>query len=229
MWMERFDLPTFVENEANAAALGEYYFGAARGVNDFIYLSAGIGLGSGIVIDGKLFRGSSGYASEVGHMTIVSDGELCGCGKRGCWETLVGPRAVLRKVRTTLSDNNPSLLNEMVQGDLEAIRLEHVLEAAQLADPVAIRALQEVGRYLGVGVVNLVNIFNPELIVLGGALNLASSTLLPEIYQQVCSDALRPACENLRIAPSAHGMDAALGGAIALVVDDILRDPRTLS
>jgi predicted NBD/HSP70 family sugar kinase len=87
MWSQRFDLPIFVENEANAAALGEYYFGAARGVNSFIYLSAGIGLGGGVLIDGKLFRGSNGYAGEVGHMTVDPEGELCGCGKRGCWET----------------------------------------------------------------------------------------------------------------------------------------------
>ena len=226
MWVQRFDLPTFVENEANAAALGEYYFGSARGMKDYIYLSAGIGLGSGIMIDGRLFRGSSGYASEVGHMTIAPDGDLCGCGRRGCWETLVGPRAVLRKVRATLAVESSSILPALVNGNLESIRFEDVLAAAQADDKVAIRALQDVGRYLGIGVVNLVNIFNPELIVLGGALNLASSFLLPEIVQQVRTSALRPNCENFRVVPSAFGMDAALIGAIALVVDDILRDPK---
>jgi glucokinase-like ROK family protein len=225
IWSQRFNLPIFVENEANAAALGEYYFGAARGVENFIYLSAGIGLGSGIVIDGQLFRGSSGYASEVGHMTVDPDGELCGCGKRGCWETQVGPRAVLRRVRKTLETGVSSILCDMVDEDLERITFESVVQAAQREDPVALRALQEVGERLGVGVANLVNVFNPELIVLGGALNLASSILLPIIERVVLENALPPSCENLRVAPSAHGIDACLMGAVALVLEDIWREP----
>lgn len=225
IWSQRFNLPIFVENEANAAALGEYYFGAARGVDNFIYLSAGIGLGSGIVIDGKLFRGSSGYASEVGHMTVDPEGELCGCGKRGCWETQVGPRAVLRRVRKTLETGVSSMLCDMVDADLERITFESVVQAAQMEDPVALRALQEVGERLGVGVANLVNVFNPELIVLGGALNLASSILLPIVERVVLENALPPSCENLRVAPSAHGIDACLMGAVALVLEDIWREP----
>jgi glucokinase-like ROK family protein len=225
MWSQRFVLPVFVENEANAAALGEYYFGSARGVDDFIYLSAGIGLGGGIMIGGKLFRGSTGYASEVGHMTIDPDGDLCGCGKRGCWETLVGPRAVLRRVRHILEAGAPSSLPAIVGGDLHQMTIEDVFTAAQQNDPVALNALEEVGNNLGIGVANLVNIFNPQLIVLGGALNLASPILLPQIEGVVCSAALKPPCENVQITGSAHGADACVMGAIALVLDDILREP----
>jgi glucokinase-like ROK family protein len=225
IWSQRFNLPIFVENEANAAALGEYYFGIARGVDNFIYLSAGIGLGGGIVIDGKLFRGSNGYASEVGHMTVDPNGELCGCGKRGCWETQVGPRAVLRRVRKTLETGVPSILCDIVQDDLERITFESVVQAARQEDPVALRALQDVGERLGIGVANLVNIFNPELIVLGGALNLASTILLPIVESNMCENALPPACEGVRVAASAHGIDACLMGAIALVLEEILREP----
>ena len=225
IWSQRFNLPVFVENEANAAALGEFYFGAAQGVNNFIYLSAGIGLGGGIMLDGKLFRGSMGYASEVGHMTIVPDGELCGCGKRGCWETQVGPRAVLRRVRVTLKNGTPSVLCDLVQGDLERITFESVIQAADQGDAVALGALQEVGAQLGIGVANLVNVFNPELIVLGGALNRASSVLLPIVEKTISENALTPACENVRVAASAHGTDACLMGAVALVLEDILREP----
>ena len=225
IWSQRFNLPIFVENEANAAALGEYYFGAARGVDNFIYLSAGIGLGAGILLDGKLFRGSNGYASEVGHMTIDPDGDLCGCGKRGCWETQVGPRAVLRRVRRTLQSGAPSSLADMVAGDLEKIKFESVVQAASQGDPVALRALQEVGEFLGIGVANLVNVFNPELIVLGGALNLASPILLPIVERLMRANALAPSGENVRLAASAHGVDASLMGAVALVLDDILREP----
>ena len=94
-WSERFELPVYVENNANAAAIGEYYFGAARDVSDFIYIGGEPGIGGGIVVEGELLRGRSGFAGEIGHMTVVPDGELCTCGKRGCWETVVGPQAVI--------------------------------------------------------------------------------------------------------------------------------------
>jgi glucokinase-like ROK family protein len=225
IWSQRFNLPVFVENEANAAALGEFYFGAAQGVNNFIYLSAGIGLGAGIVLDGKLFRGSKGYAGEVGHMTVVSDGELCGCGKRGCWETQVGPRAVLGRVRATLESGTPSVLCYLVEDDLEHISFESVVQAANQGDSVALRALQEVGEQLGIGVANLVNVFNPEMIVLGGALSLASPFILPVVEQIVEVNALTPNIENISIVASAHHADATVMGATALVLDEILREP----
>jgi len=228
MWSQRFDMPIFVENEANAAALGEYYFGVARGVDSFIYLSAGIGLGGGIMIDGKLFRGSSGYAGEVGHMTVDPDGDLCGCGKRGCWETKVGPRAVLRGVRKILADGAPSHINNLANGDLDCVTFDIVVQAARSGDSVALKALQNVGEYLGIGVANLINIFNPQLIVLGGALSLANEFLLPVIENTVCDSALKPPCENIHFAASAHGADACVMGAVALVLDDILREPMFL-
>jgi len=228
MWSQRFDLPIFIENEANAAALGEFYFGVARGVDNFIYLSAGIGLGGGILIGGKLFRGSSGYAGEVGHMTVDPDGELCGCGKRGCWETKVGPRAVMRHVRKILADGTPSVINDLAGRDLDCITFDSVVQAARSGDSVAIKALQDVGEYLGIGVVNLINIFNPKLIVLGGALSLANEFLLPVIENTVCESALKPPCEDIKFAASAHGADACVMGAVALVLDDILREPMFL-
>ena len=225
MWSQRFDLPVFVENEANAAALGEYYFGAAQGVENLVYLSSGVGLGGGIIIEGKLFRGNSGYASEVGHMTIDPNGELCGCGKRGCWETMVGPRAVLRRVRRELEEGLPSVMPEMVSDKLENITFEIVVTAAENGDQAALDALQIVGDALGIGVANLVNIFNPELIVLGGELSLASAFLLPAVQEGMCLNALPPACENVRLVASAHGAEACLMGAVALVLEDILREP----
>jgi glucokinase-like ROK family protein len=208
----RFRIPIYVENEANAAALGEYLFGAARGVDNFIYLSAGVGLGGGIVLDGKLFRGSYGYASEVGHMTFDAGGELCGCGKRGCWETFVGPRAVERRVRRTLRTGAESIMREMAGGSLENITFDNVLKAAEQNDEVALAALSEVGRYLGI-------------IVLGGALNRASPIILPVVERAVESNTLSPNWDNVEIVPSAHGTDASVMGAVALVLDEILREP----
>ena len=225
MWTHRFDLPVFVENEANAAALGEYYFGVARDVQNLIYLSAGVGLGGGIIINGKLFRGSSGYAGEIGHMTMDPDGELCGCGKRGCWETVVGPRAIVRRVKEALETNAESEIRNLVDGDLSRVDVDVVVQAAQAGDPVARTALEEVGVQLGIGVANLVNTFNPQMVVLGGALSLASPFLLPVIEEVIQKHALAQPRAIVKVAASAHGADACVMGAVALVLDDILREP----
>lgn len=221
----QFDCPIYVVNEANAAALGEYYFGAVRNIKDFIYLSTGIGLGSGIVIGGKLFQGLLGYAGEAGHMTMDVNGEQCSCGKRGCWETFVGPRAVERRVQRLLASGAKSILEEMVNGDIKKINIDDVIKAAKDRDQISLDALSQVSFYLGIGIANLVNLFNVEVIVLGGALNKASSLILKDIERIVFENTLSPVREHLRIIPSAHGTDACIMGTIALVLDDILRDP----
>lgn len=227
MWTSRFDLPVFVENEANAAALGEYYFGVAQDVENLIYLSAGIGLGGGIIVNGSLFRGSSGYAGEVGHMTVDPNGELCGCGKRGCWETLVGPRAIVRRVRRAIeSDGEPSQVSSLVRGELSEIDMDIVVRAARAGDKVARTALEEVGVQLGIGIANLINAFNPELVVLGGALSLGSELLLPVIKEIIRDHALVQPHGNVQVVCSAHGTGACIMGGIALVLDNVLREPQ---
>jgi glucokinase-like ROK family protein len=225
MFAQRFGLPVFVENEANAAALGEYYFGAARGVDNFVYVSAGVGLGSGIIIDGKLFRGNRGYAGEIGHITVDPDGDLCGCGKRGCLETLIGPRAVVKRVVRNLESGAVSSLLGITQGDPSRLDFEDVASAAHSGDPLALGAIQEVGRALGMAIADLMQVFNPQLIVLGGVLNLASEELIPVIERCVQSYALSLCWEEARVIPSAHGIDACVRGAVAMVLDDVLREP----
>jgi glucokinase-like ROK family protein len=225
LWAQRFGLPVFVENDAKASALGEYYFGVARGRDNFIYLNAGVGLGAGIMIDGKLFRGSHGYASEVGHIIIDPNGEQCGCGKRGCWETLVGPRAVIRRFRQTLRQGVPSTVLHLAENDLDNITFENVANAALQGDAAALAAMQEVGGNLGFGIANLVNIFNPEMIVLGGELAYASEILLPVIEKVVAANALSVTYADLKIAVSAFGPDGCVLGAASLVLDDIMREP----
>ncbi len=224
-WTQRFHLPIFVENEANAAALGEYFFGVAQDVQNVIYLSAGIGLGAGIIIEGQLFRGSGGYAGEVGHMTMDPNGELCGCGKRGCWETIVGPRAIARRARKALQDNKDSLIYSLVDGDLSRVNVDTVIQAAEAGDPVARQAFRETGVSLGIGIGNLVNAFNPQMVVLGGALSSASPFIMPVIEEVVKKHALPQPYESLTVAASAHGTDACVMGGAALVLDDVLAEP----
>ena len=226
IWADRFRLPTFVENEANAAALGEYYFGVARDVESLLYLSAGVGLGGGIIVDGKLFRGSGGYAGEFGHMTVDPGGELCGCGKRGFWETLVGPQAIVKRVERLLAGSaDESHILSLVDGDLSLVDVDIVVQAADHGDRVARAALQDVGIQLGIGIANLVNAFNPEMVVLGGALSLASDYLLPDIEATAQEHALAQPREGVQVVCAAHGADACVLGAVALVLDNILREP----
>ncbi len=225
LWSKHFNLPIFVDNEAKAAALGEYYFGAARGEQNFIFLTGGVGLGAGIMIDGQLFRGSHGFASEVGHMIMDPNGEQCGCGKFGCWETQVSPRAVIRRFRESLRQGLPSMVMQSADNDLDNIMFETIANAARQGDHAATAAIQEVGEHLGFGIANLVNVFNPDLVILGGELNYAGDLLLPVVRKIVNNNALELECQNLIIAASAHGQDACVMGAIALVLDDILHEP----
>lgn len=225
LWSQRFKLPVFVDNEAKAAALGEHYFGNAKGEGNFIFLTGGVGLGAGIMIDGKLFRGSHGYASEVGHIIMDPDGEQCGCGKKGCWETMVSPRAVIKRFRDTLRQGVPSTVLNAADNDPDNIVFETIVHAALQGDNAARIAMQEVGERLGFGIANLVNIFNPRMVILGGELNYASELLLPVVRKVVNENAMNLECQDLKIEASAHGRDACVMGAIALVLDDIMHEP----
>jgi glucokinase-like ROK family protein len=228
MWNQRFRLPIYIENEANLAALGEYYFGLARGVENFVCLTSGIGLGGGIMISGQLLRGGHGYAGEIGHTRRDENGEPCNCGRIGCWETQVGPRAVLNRVKKELLSTSDQSLPDACQGNLDSLTFEMVIEFARQGDGICRQAIEEVGIYLGNGIADLVNIFNPELVVISGELAFGQDLLLPVIEKTVFANAWQPSTEGLRIAFSEHGANACLFGAIAVVLDDILREPMFL-
>ena len=224
MWGQRFHLPIYVENEANLAALAEYYFGVARGVDDFVYLSSGIGLGGGIMIGGKLFRGGRGFAGEIGHTQRDPNGELCACGRVGCWETQVGPRAVLRRIQKEFQVHPDAALLDACQGDILSLTFEKVVEFATGGNSTCRLAIEEVAHYLGVGIADLVNIFNPNLVVIGGAFILGQEILRPIIETTAYPMMLHPSGENLKIAFSELGADACVLGAVAAVLDAILRE-----
>lgn len=224
MWNQRFHLPIYIENEANLAGLGEYYFGLARNVDNFIYLSAGIGLGGGIMVGGKLFRGGNGYAGEIGHIQRDPMGEQCGCGRIGCWETQVGPRAVLHRVRKELQNHSDSSLLDACLGDVDNLTFEMVVSFALKGNTLCRRAIEEVAAHLGVGIADLVHIFNPELILIGGAFIQAKEILQPIIEKTIFSSVLQPCADGLRIIFSERGVDDCVLGAIAIVLDDILHE-----
>ena len=225
MW-RRFGVPVIVENEANAAALGEHMLGVARRVENFIYLSAGVGLGGGIVIDGKLYGGVGGYAGEIGHMTLVPDGPQCNCGNRGCWETLIGPTAIIERVQQAASEGRTPILMALpdLDGAVQAIGMKHIIQAAELGEPAVLHVLDDAGRYLGIGIASLLNAFNPSLVVLGGVLSLVGPYILPRAQREVEARALTATRTGVRITLSAFKFDACVMGGVSLIVREILNN-----
>lgn len=221
-----FDLPVYVANEANLAALGESYFGAGRRCSTMLYVSSGIGLGGGIVIDGQLVEGATGFAGEVGHMTVDREGLACNCGNHGCWETLAGQRALFRRIKEAVQAGSASWISEMTGDDLDGLTIQLVVEAAKRGDEVANAALKETGTWLGIGIASLMNVLNPQLVVFGGPLSLAHEYLLPVVEETVQSRAWPWVQERAKITIAAHGEDAAVMGGVAMIYRDVLDQPR---
>jgi glucokinase-like ROK family protein len=223
---QAFDVPVFVDNEANMAASGEHYFGAARGYQEVLYVSAGVGLGGGVVHAGQVCRGVSGMAGELGHMTMDPDGELCNCGNRGCWETQVSQQALFQQVKQAIGAGQASCLPRIVDDDLGRLTVPVVTSAARGGDAVALEALDALGHRLGIGIASLVNALNPELVVFGGIFSPAWEFLLPAVTEEMQKRALRWNREATQVVLARHGFDACVMGGVALVLQDILREPR---
>jgi glucokinase-like ROK family protein len=225
-----FDLPTFVDNEANMGALGEYYFGAAQEYHEVLYVSAGVGLGGGIVRDGQLINGATGFAGEFGHMTVDPAGEFCNCGNRGCWETQVSQSALFRHIHRSISnERGSSLLSTMLDGDIDQLTVPMVVEAAHAGDSVALAALAKVGHDLGVGIASLVNALNPDLVVFGGILSLAGEFLLPHVNDELQRRALLWDERATKVVLAQHSLDACVMGGVATVYQAILDQPGTVT
>jgi len=220
-----FGAPIFVDNEANMAALGEHYFGVAQKHQEVLYLSGNIGLGGGLLRDGKLCRGANGVAAEFGHMTMDPNGEPCNCGNHGCWETQVSQPALFRYIGEMLQAGETSQLS----ASFKNLSVPQVVEAARAGDQVALKALQRVGCYLGIGVASLLNALNPELVVLGGILSEAAEFILPVVEAEIRQRTLPWNREMVRVLPAAHGSDACVKGGIATIYQSVLTRSNTVS
>lgn len=154
---KKYKVPVAIENEANAGAYGEKQFGVGNDADNLIYVSVGIGIGVGMLLDGELYRGSKGFSGEFGHMTIELHGEKCSCGNNGCWELYASERALLSNAKN--SDINQELNNDL--------SLEKIIELADAGNPLAIHLFKNIGKHLGIGINNIINIFNPEKVIIG--------------------------------------------------------------
>jgi glucokinase-like ROK family protein len=220
-------LPVYVENDANAAAVGEHLFGAAQDVRDFVLVFAGVGIGGGLYLNDQLYRGRGGYAGEIGHTSIRAEPsqQQCLCGNRGCWETYANQHSIIERVERRLASGQVSLIPAMRDGNPGALQLSVIKQAADAGDEVALHALAEAGSAMGSGLAGLVNIFNPQKIVLGGPVSLVGAYLMPTIREGVSRYAMSEIAAQTEIGLSAFGADASLIGAAAVVVDDILNYP----
>jgi glucokinase-like ROK family protein len=209
----------YIDNEANLAALGEYFFGAAQYYDDILYISVGVGLGGAFVRSGQLMRGANGFAGELGHISMYPDGELCNCGNRGCWETAVSQQILFRRVREAISQGAPTILNE------DELNIAAITAAARAGDRIALDALRAVGRELGVGIASLVNVLNPDLVLVGGSMSVAGEFLMPAVQAEVDRRALKWSAASVAVALARHGDQACVMGGAAVVYQTILTQP----
>ena len=210
---ERFGLPTLLENDATAAALGEHRFGAGRGCRHMLYITISTGVGGGIIIDGEMYRGASGAAGEFGHVIIVADGPPCGCGGRGCLESLVSGTAIARWGEELVATGKSPLLAEMRERE-GPVTAEMMSRAVKAGDEAALECAGEVGYYLGVALAGFVNVFNPEVIVIGGGVSLSGEMFMDKARATMEQLAMRQPLKDVRLELSALGD---FGGALGMV------------
>jgi glucokinase len=222
---ERLGKKTFLINDANAAALGEFYFGAARGARNFIYITLSTGIGGGIVIDGKIYTGAIGAAGEVGHMTIDDNGPICNCGNKGCWEMLASGTALAREARYRIKEGVKTSILKYAEGDIEKVTAQVIHTAAEQGDSLAKELIARTGYYVGVGLANLINIFNPELIVIGGGLSNIGDMLLGPAFKTAGERAYKEAFQAVRFASAELGRNSGVLGAAAFALQKMRRHP----
>lgn len=207
-------LPAFVDNDANVAALGEWFFGAGKGANHLVYITIGTGVGGAIILNGTLWRGTNFAAGELGHVPVNPDGPRCGCGGYGCVEMFVSGPAIAQRAREFVQRGIKSALSEIPSDNITA---EQVAVAAQQGDGLARLILAEAGKYLGIALAGIVTLLNPERLIVGGGVAQAGEWLLEPARWELRRRALPTATERLQIVPAALGTKAGILGAAALV------------
>ncbi|OGO43063.1 MAG: hypothetical protein A2Z05_03895 [Chloroflexi bacterium RBG_16_60_22] len=217
MVRERLKVDTFLVNDASAAALGEHRYGAGKGVKHLVLLTLGTGIGGGIIADGRLYLGASGAAGEIGHMTIDVNGPECPGGHTGCLEVLASGTAIVREAVRRLKNGEESSLTEMVGGKAGGITAETVEKAARNGDGLAREVLARAAYYLGVGLANVVNIFNPEMVILGGGMAGMDDLLIDPARRLVAERAFPVSAGAVKIATARLGNEAGVYGAAAFV------------
>ena len=221
---KRVGLHATLDNDANCATLGEWWLGAARGGRNVVGMTIGTGIGGGLILNGQLYHGAADMAGEIGHMTIDITGRRCKCGNYGCLEAYASGPSIAERAREALGGDTDSLLHTLVHGDLELLTAAIVYEAAQKGDDLGLEVVRETARFLGAGIANLLNIFNPDVVVIAGGVTQAGDTLFEPLRKEVRKRAFRPAVESCRIVPGSLPGSAGVVGAVATFKQQVLGD-----
>jgi glucokinase len=215
---EAFGLPAWLENDANAAAIAEHRLGAGRGASHLVLVAAGTGIGGGLILDGRIYHGASGAAGEIGHMQLVRDGPLCGCGRYGCLEAVASGSALARAAAAIIDIHPQGVLAKMSREEGEPPSALTLEKAAAAGDERAAHAIHQAALYLGAGLTNLVDIFNPEVVAVSGNLRKLAGYLDTAI-EVVRREAYRQASDDVRIVETELGDEAAALGAAIIALD----------
>ena len=210
---KNFDTKVYIIHDANASALGELCYGAGKGARNMVYMTVSTGVGGGIIIDGKEYEGASGAAGEIGHMTIDVAGPKCNCGNTGCLEMLASGTAMAREAIRRINAGEKTSLTSMVSGETDAISAREIGAAASQGDALAGSVIKQAATYLGIGMVNLVNIFNPEMIVVGGGVSNLGEMLLSPARELVKQRAFPISAGAVQIIRAQLGEDSGVIGA----------------
>jgi predicted NBD/HSP70 family sugar kinase len=209
--------PVHVGNDANLAAIAEYRSGEWAGTPNLVYITGEVGIGGGIIVGGHPLLGTRGYGGEVGHMNVMPGGPLCGCGRRGCWEACIGLNALLQSARHHPRDDAPP------EG-----KIEPIIKHARAGDSHTLDLLRELGRWIGVGAANLANLFDPQVIILGGYFASLADWILPAAREALEAGTLARPGDNLHLATSTLGFTAAAQGGAIHAIERVMSDPTTL-
>ncbi len=213
-------VPVLIDNDANVACYGEYLFGAGKGANSIICVTLGTGVGGGIIINGKIYRGAGGGAGEIGHITVESKGRKCNCGNHGCMEAYVGAPHIRERCIEKLKAGRKSIVTKIVEGSLSKITPKVLEEAAFYKDALALELWQETGMYLGVGVASLINVFNPDKIIIGGGVANAGKLILDPMMKTIQERALAVSLHDVKIVRAKLGEEAGVIGAAMLALSE---------
>ena len=218
--MSKYNIPVVLNNDANAAALAEYTFGSGAGVRDMVYLTVSTGIGGGLIVNGALHNGAWGAAGEVGHMVLDVDGDDCNCGNKGCWETISSGSAIAKGVIRRIKAGEKSKVTELAS--LDDIKAEHVFSARAMGDIVSIEITNRAMEFLGLGIANIVNVINPEKVIVGGGVAKAGDLLFTKVRAKVKELAYGPA-SKVEIHPAYLGAKTGVIGAATLAMIEVNR------
>jgi N-acetylglucosamine repressor len=216
-----FGIPVYFNHDSKVRTFAEQHFGLAKNKKNVLMLQADWGLGLGIIINGKLYAGRSGFSGEFGHLPIADNGVLCSCGKQGCLETIVSATAIARMAKEGIKNGGSSLIEALVKGNIDKVDISTVIQAANAGDQFAISLFSDAGHWLGRGIAYLIQIFNPELIIIGGRVAEASDFILAPIQQAIHTYSNRDISDDTKIKFSELGSKAGTMGAAAYALERI--------